>query len=253
MLKPEYKEIKPSSKLYHELKMLVCNRKISMKNVRNLNVSMQISPDLLQCAPMVICWNAKKKCYKIIDGQHRYKAALMLGNPIWVIIVDPKFAKLIGVLNSNQKNWSLLDFAHFYAENGNKNYEKFLQILEANPVTAGILIGIAQGSSTRDTANGGNRDFKDGKFIINRNNLPHIENTLYKLRQIEYASCNPSLTKTTVKRKEFSEAFLHMFEKENSWYDHNEFLKKLTNTKHKFNILANRSNMITEILRIMGK
>ena len=90
MLKPEYKEIKPSSKLYHELKMLVCNRKISMRNVRNLNVSMQISPDLLQCAPIVSCWNAKKKCYKIIDGQHRYKAALMLGNPIWVIIVDPK-------------------------------------------------------------------------------------------------------------------------------------------------------------------
>ena len=91
------------------------------------------------------------------------------------------------------------------------------------------------------------------EFLWGKKGSHPIENTLYKLRQIEYASCNPSLTKTTVKRKEFSEAFLHMFEKENSWYDHNEFLKKLTNTKHKFNILANRSNMITEILRIMGK
>lgn len=253
MIKPQLKEVKPDCKMYRDLKKVVGNRKLNAGNVKNLYISMEKHPDVQQAAPLVICKNPKTGKWEIVDGQHRYKALLMLGHHIWVLIVDYKLSKMIGVINSNGKNWSLLDYANYYSENGNKNYQKFLDLLEANPVTAGILIGISQNSTTRDCQNGGNRNFKDGKLKINKNNLHHIEDTLYKLRQIEYASCNPPLTKSTVRRKEFSEAFLHMFEKERSWYDHNEFLRKLSNSNHKFNTLANRCHMIQEILRIMEK
>ena len=253
MMHPKLLELSPSNTMYHELVFVTGNRNIKTAHITNLNGSMKKYPELLCCADIIICKNPVTKVYEIIDGQHRYTTAKMLGINIWVKVVDYKFKKLIGFLNSNQRNWTLQDFAKWHAENGNRNYRKFLDLLESNPVTPGILIGICQGSSTRDVLNGGNRDFKDGKLVINKCNTQNIEDTLYKLRQIEYASCNPPLARKTVKRKEFSEAFLHMFSKEKAWYDHAEFLKKLSNSRHKFNILANRIDMIHEILKIMRK
>ena len=245
MLKSILKEVKPTDKLYHQLTKLAGNRSVKTVHIKNLSWSMKCYPELVTISPIIICKDPKTDKYIIIDGQHRVAAIMLAGLPMWVMIVDPIFRKMVGHLNSLGKNWTLKDFAKWHAvEYNNRNYQKFLDLLESNPVTPGVLIAICQG---------GNRNFKDGKLQINKHNIPHIEDTLYKLRQIEYASCNPPLRKATIKKQEFTQAFLHMFAKEGSWYNHNDFLKGLSNTEHFFGILSSRTDMIHEILRIMGK
>lgn len=254
MLKSILKEVKPTDKLYHQLTKLAGNRSVKTVHIKNLSWSMKCYPELVTISPIIICKDPKTDKYIIIDGQHRVSAIMLASLPMWVMIVDPIFKKMVGHLNSFGRNWTLMDFAKWYAvEYKNRNYQKFLELLESNPVTPGVLIAICQKSHLRDIGNGGNRTFKDGKLQINKYNTPHIEDTLYKLRQIEYASCNPSLRRATVKKKEFTQAFLYMFAKERSWYNHNEFLKRLSNTEHFFGILSSRADMINEILRIMGK
>mgnify|MGYP003135333327 CR=1 FL=1 len=254
MLKPVLKELKPTDELYHKLDKISANRAVSSAHIKNLIWSMKCYPELLTISPIIICKDPETGEWKIIDGQHRWDAAATSSLPVHVLIVDPMFRKMIGHLNSFGRNWTIKNFAKWYAvEYNNRNYQKFLELLESNLVTPGVLIAICQKSHVRDIGNGGNRDFKDGKLEINKYNITHIEDTLYKLRQIEYASCNPSLRKATIKKKEFSQAFLHMFAKERSWYDHNEFLRKLSSTDHFFGILSSKVDMINEILRIMGK
>ena len=254
MLTPKLKEVKPTDKLYPKLTKLAANRSVSTPHINNLSESMKCYPELVTISPIIICKDPKTDKYIIIDGQHRVAAIKLASLPMWIMIVDPSFRKMVGHLNSLGKNWTLKDFAKWHAvEYNNRNYQKFLELLDSNPVTPGVLIAICQKSHLRDIGNGGNRNFKDGKLQINKHNIPHIEDTLYKLRQIEYASCNPPLRKATIKKQEFTQAFLHMFAKEGSWYNHNDFLKGLSNTEHFFGILSSRTDMIHEILRIMGK
>nr|MDA3821381.1 hypothetical protein [Bacteroidales bacterium] len=52
---------------------------------------------------------------KVIDGQHRLAAAETLKVPIYYLVAEDLEPKDISKLNSNQKNWVMMDYINFYA------------------------------------------------------------------------------------------------------------------------------------------
>lgn len=66
---------------------------------------------------------------EILDGQHRIEACKELNQPVWVQIVpngDEFFIKKINTLGAT---WTTGDHINFYAQQGNRHYQKLLLII----------------------------------------------------------------------------------------------------------------------------
>ena len=66
--------------------------------------------------------------YEVIDGQGRLAACKELGSPIDYIIVPNISVDECRVLNMNMKNWLVVDFIRSYADQGNKDYQRILEL-----------------------------------------------------------------------------------------------------------------------------
>ena len=235
-------KILPTDKDYSKLEIGVGgNRQIDRTMVEKLKTSMP-EVNVLPLAPIIVHKNV------IIDGQHRYIAALELGLPIYVMFNKEKMDyRMLGKLNSNQCNWRLRDFAEYWAtKNGTKKtYRKYLEYIKDNQITHGMLITIYQGRSVRE---GNNKAFKDGKLVFSPHIQNHVEDRLYKLRKLNVAAANPALEKRTLVKQQFQSAILVALDKPN--FKFNKFLKNLYHTTNSFNKLAKRVDMEEEIYRI---
>lgn len=208
--------------------------------------------DLLEYRPILV-WkeDKRKENYVIIDGQTRYMACLELKKPFYMQEMKNKKQKdllgILSVLNTNQTNWGLGDFAKYWAnKNGTRTkYKRYLTYHAENKVTHGILITIYEGETKR---RGRNIKFKNGELEDSPAILKHVEDTLYKLRQLEYAAFNPALLRTTLRKQQFQSAMLTAFNTPE--FDFTRFLKNVYNTRHCFNKLAKAVDMEKEIYRI---
>jgi len=243
------KLVNTNDPLYNNLKVgQGGNRQPIARHVENLKTSIAAC-NLLKYRPIIV-WKDRKK-YQIADGQNRYKACTELGIPFYIQEVDGKpNGKMLSILNSNQRNWGLGDFARFWAEkNGTrKKYRRYLTYHAENKVTHGILITIYEGETKRK---GRNIEFKNGKLKESPSILKHVEETLYKLRQLEYAAFNPALLRTTLRKQQFQSAMLTALNTPE--FDFNKFLKNLYDTRHCFNKLAKAIDMEKEIFRIESR
>ena len=245
------KLVNPNDPLYNNLKVgQGGNRQPITRHVENLKTSIEAC-NLLKYRPIIV-WKDRKK-YHIADGQNRYTACKEMGIPFYIQEVAGKpDERMLSILNSNQRNWGLGDFARFWAEKDGtrKKYRRYLTYHAENKVTHGILITIYEGETKRK---GRNMAFKNGKLKESPAILRHVEGTLYKLRQLEYAAFNPALQKMTLRKQQFQSAMLTAFSTPE--FDFNTFLKNLYDTKHCFNKLAKAVDMEKEIYRIesLGK
>jgi hypothetical protein len=78
------------------------------------------------------------KNLRIIDGQHRFRAAQSLKIPIYYIIDESADENDIVIRNSRVKPWKSMDFVHFYAAQGKKSYVLIEKMVEKYkiPVTS---------------------------------------------------------------------------------------------------------------------
>jgi len=245
--------IPPTDESYFELSKIVGNRNVKPSNARHIRYSME-QRKFLKCDPIII-----DKEGRIIDGQHRYAVATMLGLTIYVVTADDDdIAGLAIALNTNKSNWNLADFAHYWAKQEDdpktaKIYQTYLEYYEANNSTHGVLIAIFNGETTRhfSTADGGNKEFKEGRLPFGPLNRNHIEDTLSKLRRLKHASLYRPITGTTFRKQQFQEALLQAFAVK--CFNFEKFLDNLCHTRHQFNMLAKRADMYNEIMRIKDK
>ena len=208
--------------------------------------------NLLEYRPILV-WkeDKRKENYVIIDGQTRYMACCELKEPFYMQEMKNNKRKdllgILSVLNTNQTNWGLGDFAKYWAnKNGTRTrYKRYLTYHAENKVTHGILITIYEGETKR---RGRNIKFKNGELEDSPAILKHVEDTLYKLRQLEYAAFNPALLRSTLRKQQFQSAMLTAFN--TPGFDFNKFLKNLYDTRHCFNKLAKAVDMEKEIFRI---
>jgi len=238
-------KITPKHSLYRKFKRFKENRILSESNLRQLRKSIE-ECNLLGMRPIIV-WE-HKGVYYIADGQHRYNIAVELNLDIYVYVYDGEVTpEIVARLNTNQKNWTISDFARSFAiTNGTKQvYSRYCQYYEDNNITHQILISLYNGRTHKGY---GIKEFKKGELRCNTFTREYVEDRLHQLKRLEYAAFNPSLRKVTLRKQSFHTAILNALNTPKFNYD--KFLNNLYNTKHFFNKFHHVVDMEKEIFRI---
>lgn len=110
---------------YGLFKLMPDNRNINLLHVRRLVESFNNHH--------IVCPIIVNEKYEVIDGQHRLHAAKETGKPVYYIVMKGYGIKEVQVLNTNQKNWTRLDYLEMYCSEGRKEYLVFKQFMQDFP------------------------------------------------------------------------------------------------------------------------
>jgi hypothetical protein len=169
-LKEKAKEIKEASREsektivytttdYHIFKTEESNRPVKEKRVANLMEDIA-EKNLLEAFPIVV-----KSDMRVMDGQHRLRAAMELGVPIYYMINDDFDLNDIGKINSSSKGWKLDEFLHHFVKLDYPEYIKVEQYCAEFNVPLYNAIGFLYGRFSQPNADLINT-FKDGNFVV---------------------------------------------------------------------------------------
>lgn len=98
------------------------NRPIDNNHVRALAASLQIC-NMMDDHPVLV-----DKDMRIQDGQHRVKAAELIGETVWYRKVEPISHEAL-IARQVQKGWLLSDYFHSYLALGSPEYVKLREIM----------------------------------------------------------------------------------------------------------------------------
>jgi hypothetical protein len=250
----EIVKITPQDPRYGELKFFPWNRPIDHGKIKRLSHSLKEVGNYTGCNPIIV--DSKGN---VVDHQHLGLAAKGLGLDLYIYqIPDDEVGRVAIALNTNQTNWTLANFAKYWATQTEQPeiaqiYQRFLDYQQSNDITCGVLIAIFNQVSSRAIflKNGGNQEFKQGRLTFGLHNRRHIEDTLSKLRQLKSASLYCPISNRTFRKQQFQEAFLQAMEI--PCFDFAVFLRNLCRSRHSFNKLAKRTDIYYEIVRIFTK
>lgn len=152
---------------YDRFVPITSNRELDKRHVMNLQRSIK-QRNLLMVRPIIVNENME-----VIDGQHRLAAAQMIDEPVYYLQVKGLTQQDLAVLNTHQKNWSVMDFVNFYTLQGVPEYKNLSRLCNKYPLMKPtvMLRMVGYGNKVRE-----------GK--INISNLPKAEiicDTVYKL------------------------------------------------------------------------
>ena len=234
------------------IKFINANRIPKGCDVNKLKASIELK-NALHLKVIIAYYDKETNTLYLIDGQHRYMAAKALGLPIHVKVTDTYDPMWMSVLNCNQKNWTLKDYAHMYIQDSDPKvsyiYSKFMDYLAQYNITPGLLIALFQNQTNKDKANGGNYNFKTG--ALTSEHLVHVQKRLSQLESLTYVAANPTITLRTLKKQQFQQAMLKALETKD--FSLEKFKANLYGSRNKFNDLAKQSGMLIEIFRIERK
>lgn len=111
---------------YNIFKEISSNREVDPRHVKRLMVAIN-RKNLLHVNPIKV-----NESLQVIDGQHRLEAAKELGVPIYFEVSDMT-RQDISTLNSNQKNWTAMDYVNFYTVEKNEPFVKFSNLINHYP------------------------------------------------------------------------------------------------------------------------
>lgn len=191
----------------NELKFDASNRIADERHVARLKSALQ-EENLLHVNPIKI--NTKGI---IIDGQHRCKAAIELGLKFVTCLVVSASIHDAQRLNQNSKNWNSLDFANYWAKEGKKPYQDFIDFVAITGIVPSVCIEILSSGGGRHM-----RNFKKGAFSV-----PHIE-TAYRF--IDKLEGFKELLPRDYNKRGFIRALWNVVNNKAFHYDHKRMLHK---------------------------
>lgn len=106
-------------------KIMGGNRIPNLNHIRRIKSSMNENGVLMN--PIII-----NQMYEVVDGQHRLAAAKESKKGIYYIIAKNYTLKEVHTLNLNQKNWTVKDYMHGYANIGVIPYIKLSKFYKIN-------------------------------------------------------------------------------------------------------------------------
>jgi len=121
---------------YGLFKRLEGNRDVNPKRVKLIKKSIEQIGYIRN--PIIV--NEK---FEVIDGQGRLEALKELGKPIEYIVQPGLGIDECLLMNINQEKWQIIDYVKSYAERGNENYKKLLEIMELYPLYKLSALGTA--------------------------------------------------------------------------------------------------------------
>ena len=235
------------------VKFLDANRIPTDRDVGRLKKALK-KCNLLHLKPVIAIWI--KGVLWLVDGQHRYLGAKVLGKPIYVIALTEYNPEWMAFLNSNQQNWKLTNYAKMWSMNNKKSkssiYTKFLEYYSRYTITSGVLVALFNNEVSRKIDQV--LEFKNGELVSTH--LKNVEEKLSKLDSLRYAATNPTLLPSTLKKQQFQQAILQALaaqENNQPSFSFEKFMYNLSRSRHQFNMLAKQVDMLTEIFRIERK
>lgn len=133
-----------STQDYSIFKEFTSNREVDEKHVKRLMKSIQ-RRNLLHVRPISV-----DKEMNVIDGQHRLEAARRMGIPVYFEQSDMSDDD-ISMLNSNQKNWSAIDYINHYTVKKVAAFSKLSSLISAHPdISISALITLSSIDGTRN-------------------------------------------------------------------------------------------------------
>lgn len=130
-------QLMQSTKDYEMFGHINSNRKIDKRHVKTL-ANLISKNNLLHLNPLIV-----DGYNRVVDGQHRLEAAKLLKVQVFYI-KDAGINKTdIAALNSNKKNWSLVDYINFHTEEGKPGFKElrnFMALYPKLPVSSALSL-----------------------------------------------------------------------------------------------------------------
>lgn len=146
------------------------NRPIDMTHVKHLAKSIS-KQNLLDSNPILVNENLE-----VIDGQHRLKAAELLGVPIYYIINRSLTLDSMAMLNDIQKKWDYPTYISHYAARGFPDYIELKEFLKVHQVPIGLATKLYS-FNHKKIKSGEYKHFSkalEEKFVVDINNAKLI-------------------------------------------------------------------------------
>lgn len=202
------------------------NRSVNPGHLNKLKASIKKS-NLLSAQPITV-----NEDYEIIDGQHRFMAALELEVPVFFVMEEGLTIDDAITLNINTKNWTYKDYLRYWIKQGNEHYVYFKQFMRKY----GFGYSVSLALLGLERASDGNRltdIFNAGKFIPKYK--VYAEDMGDKcLEMKEYGAFATNRTFVLA----FDEA------KKMDGYDHETFMKKLEMAPDRFRKCSSQENYL---------
>lgn len=133
------------------------NRDLDKGHLSRLEKSIS-KKNMLSANPILV-----NKNMEIIDGQHRLEAARKIGVPIYYIVLDGASLEEVVILNSNMKNWRLIDYIKSFSKLGRDDYTQLLSFIEYYSFPPSVAVHLLSGDKI---GAGGPKGVKEGKFKV---------------------------------------------------------------------------------------
>ena len=205
---PSLRNVVQESTDYNKFKFMTANRKQYRGHVELLKNSFAEVGNMTRVQPILV-----NDRYEIIDGQHRFIACKEMGLPIFYTMVDGLGVAEARSMNILHRNWIPADYARSYALSGDRNYQKYIELMEEFGVNHSIMIGYVAGSWN---SHGQHAAFRRGEMVIQDEEV--LRDRLEKL--VEFDEIHRVLN-----NRSLANAFLRIISSDN--YDHKRMIKKL--------------------------
>lgn len=176
---------------YSVFHTLQANRPVSETHVRSIIKSIEDDGSWLLDEPILV-----NEDMEVVDGQHRLAAHKQLDLPIYYTVATGIGVERAHAMNKIRRNWTILDWAESYANDGNLNYQRWLKLLEENDTwTPAILIAACDDKPLRKGLHG---EFRGGELQLPEDYIPVVQSRMNNLDEL--AELAPSFVTTTAAR-----------------------------------------------------
>ena len=131
---------------YAQFKSITSNREVDKRHVNRLIIAIR-KKNLLHINPIIV-----NEHLEVIDGQHRLAAAEAAEVPIFYVI-DSTIAKQdIAMINSNAKNWSVMDYINYWTIEKKLGFDRLSAFLSEYPeVPVSTALHMLSSDGSRNT------------------------------------------------------------------------------------------------------
>lgn len=142
---------------YDEFVLLGDNRAVVDGHVNSVKKAFETKGNLTEKQPILV-----NERMEIIDGQHRFAACKELGAPIYYTMHPGLTIEDARAMNILHRSWTADDFAQSYANGGNRDYQKYLEIKEDYGYSHSITMAYIVGENRKGMYNA----FRAGEFEV---------------------------------------------------------------------------------------
>ncbi|MFY9308086.1 MAG: ParB N-terminal domain-containing protein [Bacteroidia bacterium] len=191
---------------YTLFKSFTSNREVDESHVKKLMDAIS-KKNMLPLNPIIV--NDKMQ---VVDGQHRLEAAKRLKYDIFYIVSETIKKEDIASLNSNSKNWNLMDYINYYSVEKKPGFSVLSSFISQNPmIKPSLCLQLLSVDNSRNS-----NELKNG--VIEVGNIKNAEEIVSYLKDI-YNFCSFAYS------RDFILAMRKIYD--SGHYEHEQMMKQI--------------------------